>query len=216
MSRFIKEMMAERYAWRLREVSDLAVVSTKGVNVGRMVAFRRTLRERGIRAMVVQNRLCRRVLGSAGLETAATLLAGPSTLVWGGESIVEIARTLVEQAKDLAGMEICGGFADGRIFSSAEIEALSRLPSREELIGQVVGRAVGQAARVAALATAPAGRVLSQIREYEKIAPASEAAPARTGRMAEEPPGESAQKEESQTPDEEAPAESAGTESSEA
>ncbi|MGB2997199.1 MAG: hypothetical protein WBC59_00985, partial [Phycisphaerae bacterium] len=128
----------------------------------------------------------------------------------GGESLVEIARTLVEQAKGLAGMEICGGFADGRIFSSAEIEALSRLPGREELIGQVVGRAVGQAARVAALATAPAGRVLSQIREYEKIAPASEAAPA------EEPPGESAQKEESQTPDDEAPAESAGTESSEA
>lgn len=82
-------------------------------------------------------------------------------------------------------------------FLDAEIEALLRLPGREELIGQVVGRAVGQAARVAALATAPAGRVLSQIREYEKIAPASEAAPA------EEPPGESAQKEESQTPDDE-------------
>jgi len=210
MSRFIKEMMAERYARRFRDVSGLAVVSTRGVDVGRMVAFRRTLRERGICAMVVQNRLCRRVLGSVGLEAATTLLAGPSTLVWGGESIVEIARTLVEQAKDLAEMEIRGGFADGRVFSGDEIEALSRLPGREELIGWVVGRAVGQAARVAALATAPAGRVLSQIREYEKSAPAPEAAPA------EEPPGESGQEEESQTPADEAPAEPAGTESSEA
>ncbi|HUX02073.1 MAG: 50S ribosomal protein L10 [Phycisphaerae bacterium] len=174
MSRAIKELIVQDYEKRFRDVSDLAVVSAQGLDVGRMTALRRSLREKGFRAMIVKNRLCRRAFEAVGLEAAVGLLRGPSTLVWGGEGIVEIAKTLVQEARTLTELQIRGGYSAGQVLSGDQIDTLSKLPSREELIGQVIGRAIGQAARVVALAMSPSRRVAAQVREVEKRAPASE------------------------------------------
>jgi large subunit ribosomal protein L10 len=177
MSRMVKEKMVEKYQSRFREVADAAVVSTKGVGVQQLTAFRGSLRSKGIRALVVQNRICRRALETTPLSPIGTLLHGPSTLVWGSDSIVSIAKVLTAEAKTLTKMEIRGGVSSGQVLSKADIEALSKMPSREELIGMAVGRAMGQGSRVAAQIRSAGGRVVAQIREVEKKAP-PEPAPA--------------------------------------
>ena len=210
MSRLIKEKMVERYQSRFRDVTDVAVVSTQGVDVLKMTALRSTLRAKGIRAMVVHNRIGRRALAEVGLEGLKDLLHGPSTLVWGGESIVDIAKALAAQAKTLAALKIRGGVSAGQVLTDKDFEVLSQLPGRLELIGRAVAVAMGAGARVAAQIKAPGGRIVSQVREYEKkasaaeaaaaeaappdaaaaapAAPASEAAPATEAPKAEQPP----------------------------
>ena len=185
MSRLIKERIIEKYGEKFRGVADVAVVSTQGVNVQQMTAFRGTLRAKGIRAMVVHNRLGKRALEAAGLAGISALLRGPSTLVWGGDGIVDIAKVLAAQAKSVAKMEVRGGVTAGVVLSKADIEALSKMPGRLELLGRVSGLAMSSGARVAALVLSSAGRVVGQVREYEKKAPA-DAAPAET--PAEAPP----------------------------
>ena len=204
MSRYIKERMVEEYSRRLGEVVDVAAVNTEGIDANQMVTFRATLRERGLDTMRVQNRLCRLAIQESPLSGAEALFDGPTTLVWGAESIVDIAKTLAEQAKEVQALEIRGGFSHGAVLSPAQIEDLSKLPGREELIGQVVARATGQASRLVSLATAPASGLLAQIREVEKQAPE---APADTS-AAEEAPAEAAPADETaEPPAEEAPAE---------
>jgi large subunit ribosomal protein L10 len=195
MSRLIKERIIEKYGEKFRGVADVAVVSTQGVNVQQMTAFRGTLRAKGIRAMVVHNRLGKRALEAAGLAGISALLRGPSTLVWGGDGIVDIAKVLAAEAKSVAKMEVRGGVTAGVVLSKADIEALSRMPGRLELLGRVSGLAMGSGARVAALVLSSAGRVVGQVREYEKKAPADaapaagpEAAPAAPAAPAEAPP----------------------------
>ena len=178
MSRVIKEKIVERYQGRFRDASTVAVVSTQGTDVRRMTSFRGALRSRGIWAMQVQNRLCRRALGSTSLESLKDLLRGPSTLVWGGDNIVEIAKVLVGESKTLKTLEIRGGVSEGRVLTKADLESFARLPSREELIGQIIGRILGQARRVAALVTASGGRLAAQVREVEKKSPPPEPAAA--------------------------------------
>jgi len=171
----MKEMIVAEYEKRFRGVSEMAVVGTSGIDVGRMTVLRHTLRAKGIQAMVVKNRLCRRALGALGLEGATALLRGPSALVWGGSGLVEIAKTIVQEARTLTELQIRGGYSAGQVLSGAELDALARLPGREELIAQVIGKVLGQAGRVVALATAPAGRLLGQVRELrERAAPAAE------------------------------------------
>jgi large subunit ribosomal protein L10 len=177
MSRLIKERIVEKYGEKFRGVADVAVVSTQGASVQQMTAFRGTLRAKGIRAMVVHNRLGKRALEAAGLAGISALLRGPSTLVWGGDGIVDIAKVLAAEAKSVARMEVRGGVTAGVVLSKADIEALSRMPGRLELLGRVSGLAMGSGARVAALVLSSAGRVVGQVREYEKKAPA-DAAPA--------------------------------------
>ncbi len=99
MSRAIKELIVQDYEKRFRDVSDLAVVSAQGLDVGRMTALRRSLREKGFRAMIVKNRLCRRAFEAVGMEAAVGLLRGPSALVWGGEGIVEHHEPRLEAAQ---------------------------------------------------------------------------------------------------------------------
>ena len=178
MSRLIKEKMVERYQSRFRDVTDVAVVSTQGIDVLGMTALRSTLRAKGIRAMVLHNRIGRRALAGVGLEGLKDLLHGPSTLVWGGESIVDIAKVLAAQAKTLVPLKVRGGVSGGQVLTDKDFEVLSQLPGRRELIGRAVAMAIGAGARVAAQIKAPGGCIVSQVREYEKKASAAEAAAA--------------------------------------
>jgi large subunit ribosomal protein L10 len=202
MSRYIKERIVEEYAERFREVADVAAVNAEGIDANQMVTLRSTLRERGLDAMRIQNRLCRLAIQDGPLAGAERLFDGPTTLVWGADGIVAIAKTLSEQAKEVGALEIRGGFSHGAVLSREQIEDLSKLPGREELIGQVVGRAMGQASRVVSLLTAPASGLVSQIREVEKQAPGE--APAEEEASAEAP--EAAPE---QAPADETPAEGA-------
>jgi large subunit ribosomal protein L10 len=191
MSRSMKERMVGEYEQRFSDVADVAVVNTEGIDANQMVALRATLRRRGIRAMRVQNRLARRAVQEGPLAGADVLFDGPTTLVWGGDSIVDIAKVLTDEAKELQQLEIRGGFSGGAVLTKRQMQDLSEMPSREELIGQIVGRAVGQAARIVSLATAPASGLLAQIREIEKQGPAEAAEPAgETPAAAEEAPAE--------------------------
>jgi len=225
MSRYIKERVVEQYAERFREVSDVAAVNTEGIDANQMVVLRATLRERGLKAMRVQNRLCRRAIQDGPLAGADTLLDGPTTLVWGADSIVDIAKALAEEAKALSALEIRGGFSDGAVLSREQIEDLSKLPGRAELIGQVIAKALGQAARLVSLALAPASGLLAQIREIGKNgaqeAPAEtpaeeppapvEAEPAEEGAKADEPPPTAEADEAPQTGEAEQKADQGGT-----
>jgi len=176
MSRLIKEKIVKQYTSQFDGVSDAIVINTQGIDVLRMTALRRSLRTKGIRALVVHNRLCRVAIKSSGLEPASELLRGQSTVTWGGQTIVDVAKALSEEAKTLKELEFRGGVSGGRVLSKADIETLSKMPSREELLGSVVGKVLGQGRRVAALALAMGGRLASQVRELEKRAPAAEAA----------------------------------------
>ncbi len=182
MSRFIKEKMVEQYGERFRDVSAVAVISTQGVDAIRMAAFRSTLRGRGIQAMRIDNRLGGRAFATGDLAGIEALFDGPSTVVWGGDSIVDIAKVLKDEAARLAELQIRGGMSDGEIFSQKQLQMLSELPGREELIGMAVGKAIGQAPRVVAAAS----QLLGQIREIEEQASAAEA-PAQEEPKADEP-----------------------------
>ena len=178
MSRLIKEKMVERYQTRFRDVADVAVVSTQGVDVLKVTALRRSLRAKGIRAMVVQNRICRRALAETGLAPLGQLLHGPSTVVWGGSNIVDLAKALTAETKAVAKMEIRGGVTSGQVLSKEDMVALSKMPSREELLGMAIGKALGAAGRVVSQIRSAGGRVVAQVREVEKKATPAEAAPA--------------------------------------
>jgi len=189
MSRFIKEKMVEQYGEQFRDVSAVAVVSTDGIDVKRMTTFRSVLRERGIRAMRIHNRLGRRALADGGLKGVDALLDGPSTLVWGGSGIVDIAKVLTNESKTLTELAIRGGISDGAVLSAEQMRVLSELPGREELIGRTIGNAIGQAARVAAAAMAIGSQLLAQIREVEQQTPAGQTG-ADDAPQAEEPAAE--------------------------
>lgn len=163
MSRRVKKLIHDTVKSDFQGVKDVVVVDLTGVDAISDGRIRAALKEKNMHIRVVKNRLASRALRDVGLETLADQLEGPSALVWGGETIVEVSKAISEWAKEIEALEIKGGSSDGQALSAADVAALSKLPGREELLGMVVGRLMGAGSRVIGMVMGPGGRLAGQI-----------------------------------------------------
>lgn len=175
MSKYVKELMMDQLRSDLGESRSLLILDLKGLDAVAEHQFRRDLRKKSIRVRALKNSLARRVFTDAGLDGLGRYLEGPSVLVWGGAGVGELAKEVSSQVKALKKPEIKGGAIDGVVIGPSQVEDITKLPSREQLIGRVVSLALAPAQRVIALANAPAAGLMSQLKTISESAPAAAA-----------------------------------------
>lgn len=112
----------------------------------------------------VKNSLARRALGELGLKALEPYLAGPSTLVFGGPDIVALSKEIAKWAKDIEALQIKGGVVEGNSIGPEGVQALSKSPSREELLGKVVALCLAPGANLAAALLGAGGTLCGQIK----------------------------------------------------
>ena len=164
MSKRVKEMVMAEIRNRIGEPSDMLVIDSSRMDAISTNRFRLALREKNLSAFTVKNSLARKALNEAGVTTLDSILQGPSTLVWGGEDIVALSKEISKWTKELNGLEIKGGTTEGSPLSAEEVDTLSKSPSREELIGQIMGLALSPGAQLAAALLGPGGKIAGQIK----------------------------------------------------
>ncbi|HXK34574.1 MAG TPA: 50S ribosomal protein L10 [Dehalococcoidia bacterium] len=112
----------------------------RGLSVRDMTALRRALRDAGVEARVVKNRLFQLAAKQAGLETAGGVVEGPSLVIFGFGDIIAPSKAVVEYARTARNtFAPKRAFVDGAVVDQAYIQELATLPSREELIGKLAG-----------------------------------------------------------------------------
>lgn len=138
MKREEKARVIEELTEKLRGNSVIAV-NYQGLNVARSNELRARSREAGVEFLVVKNTLARRAAEAAGAEALSEFMVGPTAVALSQDPVAS-AKLMTEVAGDVETFEIKGGLLDGgRLVSAAEVEQLSRLPGREQLLAQVVG-----------------------------------------------------------------------------
>jgi len=112
----------------------------RGLTVKEMTTLRRSLRDAGVEARVVKNRLFQIAATQAGLADAGQIVEGPSLVVFGFGDIVAPSKAVAEYVKTARNafkpMKV---FMDGAVVPGSIVAELASLPSREELIGRLVG-----------------------------------------------------------------------------
>ena len=164
MSKRVKEMVMAEIRNRIGEPSDMLVIDSSRLDAISTNRFRLALREKNFSAFTVKNSLAKKALNEAGVTALDSILLGPSTLVWGGEDIVTLSKEISKWAKEVDGLEIKGGTTEGAPLSAEEVDTLSKSPSREELIGQIMGLVLSPGARLAAALLGPGGNIAGQIK----------------------------------------------------
>jgi large subunit ribosomal protein L10 len=115
----------------------------EGLTVADVQALRAQAREAGVTIKVVKNRLVRVTLESIDTYKSTDLsgLNGQLLYAISSEDEVAPAKVLDTFAKANAALQIMGGFSgEGATLSADEVKALASLPSKSQLIGEVIAQ----------------------------------------------------------------------------
>ena len=168
MSKPVKQMIIDLYREQFGEVSDARVVDVRGLKSNENNSLRGDLQGKGIKVTVVKNALARLALKETGLEPLNDMLEGPSAIVTGGESVVNIARELIDYAKKIENLELKGAVMEGTVFGAGEIDALSKYPTKDEAQAQVIQVILGPAGQVIGAATSAGANLASLLSAVEE------------------------------------------------
>ncbi len=112
-----------------------------GLPVAAMTELRRVLRQNDVKFRVVKNRLARLAADAAERPEIKIIIEGPTGLAFGFGDPVEPARTLKQYvAANRSALKLRGGVLDGRALSAEEVDELASLPSKDELVAQLLSR----------------------------------------------------------------------------
>lgn len=136
-----KELRISRLRERLEGAKCLYVTDFTGLDVAMMTELRARLTEAGVEYVVVKNTLARRALAEGPFAELVEHMTGPNAFAVSREDVVSAARILTEFARERERPQITAGAIEGKVVSLDEIRRIASLPSREQLLAEVVGRA---------------------------------------------------------------------------
>jgi large subunit ribosomal protein L10 len=133
-----KVLEVERISDRLTRGRGIVFADYRGLDVKTITELRRSLRAAGVEFKVVKNTLTRLAAGQARIEAVDDLLEGPTALALGYDDAAASARVLTEFGRSHPELTIKGGVLEGQVIDAAKVAVLSAVPSRDELIAQVL------------------------------------------------------------------------------
>jgi len=141
ISRDKKQSLVAELSELLGSAKMTAFASYEGLTVADLQDLRRAARESGVTIKVVKNRLVRVALQqSDALKNADTSsLKGQLVYAVSTEDEVAPAQALANFAKTHEALKLTGAIsAEGKLLDETEVKALATLPSKNELIAQVI------------------------------------------------------------------------------
>lgn len=169
MSKPVKQMIMADYEGRFADIDGAVVIDIRGIDANTNNAMRLGLLKKQVRVTIVRNALARNTFKGTNLENIGDALVGPSALAYGGESVVNVAREIVDWAKKVKELQLKGAILDGTYFDGEEgVKRLSSYPTREEAQAKVVSLVLAPAGNVVGGAKGPGGRILGIVKEIQE------------------------------------------------
>lgn len=142
----------------------------RGMKVSEVTELRQKVREARSRYKVVKNRLAIIAARETALKNQEKLFDGMTAVVWNNEDPIDLAKVIQEYSKT-APLTIKGGVVDGQTVSAAQIEDITKLPSRPQLIATFAGMLRSPLIKFVSVLQAPLrdfASVLRQVSEKRK------------------------------------------------
>lgn len=141
ITREAKEQVVTQLKDDLSKFKLAVLTDYRGLTVAEVKELRRNLAAEGMSYRITKNTLLRLATAASPelKDIDPSAFTGPMALAMGFGDEVAPARVIFQYAKTHEALEIVGGITpEGKLLTSAEVKALAILPSREQLLGQVV------------------------------------------------------------------------------
>jgi len=134
-----KEIIVRDLAEKLRGSKAVVFSDYKGLTVKDMTTLRNDLRKEGVDLKVLKKTLLQIALKDAGIDMDVKKLEGQIAVAVAKNDEVAAAKIIAKMAKANENLKIAGGILGTKELSVAEVNALAKLPSKEELLAKLVG-----------------------------------------------------------------------------
>ena len=134
-----KEVITKELAEKLKEAKGVVFSDFKGLTMKDLVALRKDLRAQNISLKVVKKTLINIALKNAGINISVKEMEGQIAIAVSGVDEVAVAKVISNFAKTNKNLKVTGGVLEGALLSADQVIALSKLPSKKELLAKFVG-----------------------------------------------------------------------------
>lgn len=129
----------KRIAEDLRTTSVYYFLDYRGLTFAEASELRARLAEADATLKVVKNTLARIAATDAGVEGLTELLQGPTAIAYCHGDPIKPAKIIQDYIKETNKTVLRGGKLEQSLLSATDMEKLAKIPSREQLITQMVG-----------------------------------------------------------------------------
>ena len=133
MQRVQKEEQIATLKTELATAQSLLLTDFRGITVSADTELRNEFRKAGCQYRVVKNTLLGLAVKGTPMEAIADMLEGPTGIAYSAEDAAAPAKVLVDFAKKEEKLTVKGGYLDGKSLDARGVEALSKMPGKDEM-----------------------------------------------------------------------------------
>lgn len=169
VSRARKQELVAQYVEILGNCDGLVFVQTQGLSVPQIEGMRAAVREENGQYLVAKNTLMRTALEQANWLVPEDQLQGPVAIIFGHDNLPGVAKAVYKHMADAdfeEKMRVTGGIMSGDMLDAEQVEALSKLPTLDELRAQLAGLMLSPAQGIASALHQATGGVVNVLQAY--------------------------------------------------
>ena len=134
-----KQQKVDSLVNQIEQSDALFFTEYRGLTVSQISTLRGQLRNEGGAYKVIKNSLIIRAFSQLKIACPSEFTKGPTGLIVSTKDCPVIASKLYKYAKENEDLKIKGGLLEGAFLTESDVKKLSKLPSKQVLIGQFVG-----------------------------------------------------------------------------
>lgn len=168
ISKARKDELLAQYSELIEQSRAIFITNYKGLSVKKIEALREEVAKAEGAFHVTKNTLLKLALDQAEIEVPEDLLQGQLATGFALSEAPSLAKTLVDFAEKEDALQLVGGFIGSDYLQPDGVEALAKLPSLDQLRGQLAGLISAPARNVASVVASGVRQVVNVIDAYAK------------------------------------------------
>jgi len=134
-----KEQTVNDLVSRIKDAKSVVFANFQGLKVSESEELRGQCREQNIGYLATKKTLIKKALAEVGLDVDTKVFEGGVAAIFGAEDDVAPAQLVDKFAKTHKIVTLYGGVLEGKFIDSIKVGELAKLPSKQQLLGQLVG-----------------------------------------------------------------------------
>ncbi len=140
MPSFAKELMMKELEKEFKDNSSVFFSSFHALSVADISEFRRTIEKVSKRSMVLKHAMAKKIFSDSNLGEAEKFLSGQVLVTFASGEPQVVSKTIVDFSKKNNKLAPAGVIFENKVYDAEFVRRLAKLPSRHELLTQVVTR----------------------------------------------------------------------------